>query len=73
MIWFGLQALIKQTGEAEWAKMSERERQARLMKIKLQERKLRQENKFDEAGALLSQGIKDQSGMMYHLFTKNSS
>ncbi|XP_071495122.1 uncharacterized protein [Diadema antillarum] len=55
------EALIKQTGEAEWAQLSERERQARLMKLKLQERKLRQENKFDEASALLSQGIKDQT------------
>ena len=59
------QALIKQTGEVEWARLSERERQARLMKLKLQERKLRQENKFDEAGALLSQGIKDQSGLNF--------
>eukprot|EP00057_Strongylocentrotus_purpuratus_P011445 XP_011665919.1 PREDICTED: trichohyalin isoform X2 [Strongylocentrotus purpuratus] len=55
------EALIKQTGEAEWAKLTERERQARLMKLKLQERKMRQENKFDEANSLLSQGIKDQA------------
>ncbi|XP_041457735.1 trichohyalin-like isoform X3 [Lytechinus variegatus] len=55
------EALIKQTGQAEWAKLTERERQARLMKLKLQERKMRQENKFDEANSLLSQGIKDQA------------
>lgn len=59
---YKLQALIKQTGEAEWAKLTEREHQARLMKLKLQERKMRQENKFDEANSLLSQGIKDQAG-----------
>ncbi|XP_071784125.1 uncharacterized protein [Asterias amurensis] len=54
------EALMKQVGEADWARLSERERQAKLMKLKLQERKLRQEGKYDEASALLSQGIKDQ-------------
>ena len=53
---------MKQVGEADWARLSERERQAKLMKLKLQERKLRQEGKYDEASALLSQGIKDQQG-----------
>ncbi|XP_038068700.1 trichohyalin-like isoform X2 [Patiria miniata] len=54
------EALMKQVGEAEWARLSERERQGKLMKLKLQERKMRQEGKYDEAAALLGQGIKDQ-------------
>ena len=53
---------MKQVGEAEWAVMSERERQGKLMKLKLQERKLRQEGRYDEAAALLGQGIRDQQG-----------
>ena len=43
------EALMKQVGAAEWASLSERERQAKLLKLKLQERKLRQEGKLDEA------------------------
>lgn len=43
------EALMKQMGDAEWAALSERERQAKLLKLKLQERKLRQEGKLDEA------------------------
>lgn len=47
-------------GDAEWAKLSERERQARLMKMKLEERKLRNEGKLDEVARLLGESIKDQ-------------
>ncbi|XP_022097553.1 trichohyalin-like isoform X2 [Acanthaster planci] len=54
------EALMKQMGEVEWARLSERERQGKLMKLKLQERKMRQEGKYDEAAALLGQGLKDQ-------------
>ena len=43
------EALMKQMGDAQWATLSERERQAKLLKLKLQERKLRQEGKLDEA------------------------
>ncbi|CAH1265139.1 MAB21L2 [Branchiostoma lanceolatum] len=53
-------ALIDTMGEAEWAALSEKERQARLVKMKLQERRLRQQGKFDEAAALLGEGIKNQ-------------
>ena len=47
------EALMKQMGDAEWAALSERERQAKLLKLKLQERKLRQEGKLDEASRLV--------------------
>ena len=43
------EALMKQMGASEWAALSERERQAKLLKLKLQERRLRQEGKLDEA------------------------
>ena len=62
--YFSFQSLISQIGEADWAAMSEKERQARIMKLRLQERKLRQEGKIDEATALLTQGIKNQEGML---------
>lgn len=40
-------------GDAEWRKLSERERQLKLMKLKQQERKLRQENRYDELANIL--------------------
>ena len=45
--------------DAEWAKLSEQERQARLTKLKLMERRLRKEGKYDEAAALLGDMMKD--------------
>ena len=50
-------------GEGEWARLSEKERQLRLMKLKLEERRLRQEGKFDEAAALLGDAIKSQGAL----------
>ena len=50
-------------GEADWAKLSEKERQARLIKLKLQERKLRQEGKYDEVAALLGDAAKSQQAL----------
>ena len=43
------EALMKQMGDAQWATLSERERQTRLVKLKLQEKKLREEGRLDEA------------------------
>lgn len=43
------ESLMKQMGDAEWAALSERERQIRLVKLKLQEKKLREEGRMDEA------------------------
>ena len=44
--------LIMQVGEKEWSKLSEKEKQKRLVELKMKERKLRQEGKNDEAAAL---------------------
>jgi hypothetical protein len=41
-----------QVGEKEWSKLSEKEKQKRLVELKMKERKLRQEGKNDEAAAL---------------------
>lgn len=40
-------------GEAEWKNLSEQERQRKLIELKLKEKKLRKEGKYDEAAALL--------------------
>lgn len=47
------EALMTQVGEAEWRRLSEQERQRRLTEKLLQERKLRQEGRFEDAAALL--------------------
>jgi hypothetical protein len=47
------ESLMKQMGAADWAALSERERQAKLVKLKLQEKKLREEGKLDEASRLV--------------------
>lgn len=43
----------KQLGESEWQRMSELERQKKMMELKLKERQLRREGKFDEISQIL--------------------
>ena len=58
-----LEALEKQVGAADWARLSEQERQARMAKLKLQERRLRQQGRFDDAAALLGEGLKNAEAL----------
>ena len=53
---------MNQVGEAEWNRMNERERQRKLMEIKMQERRLREEGKLDEAKELLKGLIDAKQG-----------
>ncbi|XP_035826163.1 uncharacterized protein LOC101847194 [Aplysia californica] len=55
-----IQALINEMGEAEWNRLSEKERQRRLMELKLKERQLRREGRYDEAAALLGSLLNDE-------------
>lgn len=48
-----MQSLMDQYGQNEWDKLSEKERQKRLIELKLQEKRLRKEGKFDEIAKLL--------------------
>ena len=41
-----MEGLMKQMGEADWKRLSEEERQRRLMQAKLRERQLRREGKL---------------------------
>lgn len=50
-------------GDADWAKLSERERQQKIMQLRLQERKLRKEGKIDEASALLGDAMKADAAL----------
>jgi hypothetical protein len=52
-------------GEAEWKRMSELERQRRLVEMKRKERQLRSEGKMDEVDILLGQYLKHKQGKFY--------
>ncbi|XP_052249024.1 uncharacterized protein LOC127856876 isoform X2 [Dreissena polymorpha] len=54
------EALMKELGESEWNRLSEKERQRRILQLKLKERQLRKSGKIDEANALLAELLKDQ-------------
>lgn len=48
---------IQYTGAAEWAAMSERERQAELLRRRLEQKRLMREGKLEEAAKLLGEGF----------------
>ncbi|KAL3852521.1 hypothetical protein ACJMK2_016149, partial [Sinanodonta woodiana] len=54
------EALIKELGESEWNRMTEKEKQKRMLQLKLKERQLRKAGKYDEAAALLGDFLKTQ-------------
>ena len=56
------QALIKQMGEADWNRLSDLERQKKLLQIKMEEKRLRKEGKLDEVAALLGQFLDESEG-----------
>jgi hypothetical protein len=57
-----------QVGEKEWSKLSEKEKQKRLVELKMKERKLRQEGKNDEAAALYENLVdSDEFGIVVNL------
>nr|CAB3228489.1 trichohyalin-like [Phallusia mammillata] len=55
-----MEALMRQLGEDEWNRMSEKERQARLMKLKMEERRLRRKGKYDELAKLLGDAFANE-------------
>ena len=51
-IFLNFQALMKKLGEKEWATLTEKERQRRIMQIKQKEKKLRRQGKYDDLAKL---------------------
>ena len=47
------ESLMNDLGAAVWGELSERERQAKILKIRLQEKRLREEGRIDEANRLV--------------------
>ena len=52
-----LRKIFSCLGDDEWQRLSERERQLRLMKMKLEAKRLQRENKLDELAKLLGDGF----------------
>ena len=53
------EALMKEMGAAEWQALSEQERQARLVKMKLEERRLRKEGECTTVRCMIEQPMPD--------------
>ncbi|XP_076812765.1 uncharacterized protein LOC143459471 isoform X1 [Clavelina lepadiformis] len=57
------EALMRELGEENWRRMSERERQKKLMQMKMEEMRLRKEGKMDELARLLGDSFKNDARM----------
>lgn len=66
------QALMNEMGEADWLRLTDLERQKKILEFKRKERRLRREGKFDEAASLLSQFEKQTNGKENKIFTTSS-
>ncbi|KAL4226590.1 hypothetical protein ACF0H5_014574 [Mactra antiquata] len=53
-------ALLKELGENEWNRLSEKERQRKIFQLKMKERQLRKAGRIDEANALLGELLEEQ-------------
>lgn len=49
--------IVNFSGDAQWATLSEQERQKKLVKLKLEERRMRKEGQMDELQRLLGEGF----------------
>ncbi|XP_053377355.1 trichohyalin-like isoform X2 [Mercenaria mercenaria] len=57
------EALMKELGEAEWNRLSDKERQRKIFQLKKKERQLRKAGKIDEANALIAELLQDQENL----------
>ena len=60
-----IQALLKKLGENQWAALSEKERQKRIMQIKQREKKLRRQGKHDELAKLFENLAVTEQGIRF--------
>ena len=54
------QALMKEYGEREWAELSEKERQRKLIDLKIRERQLRKEGKMHEIANIIGSHLENE-------------
>ena len=54
-------------GEDEWNKLSDQEKQRKIVELKMKEKKLREEGKTNEAAALFDKLMDNDEGTVNHL------
>ena len=59
---------MNQYGKAEWDRLSEQERQSQLAKMRMLEKKLRREGKYDELSKLLGDAASNSDALGVRLF-----
>ncbi|XP_060592636.1 LOW QUALITY PROTEIN: trichohyalin-like, partial [Ruditapes philippinarum] len=55
-----MEVLMKEHGEAEWNRMSEKQRQKKLIDLKIKERQLRREGKMDEIANIIGSYLENE-------------
>ena len=63
-----LDSLMNQYGKAEWDRLSEQERQSQLAKMRMLEKKLRREGKYDELSKLLGDAASNSDALGVRIF-----
>ena len=58
-----LDSLMNQFGKTEWDRLSEQERQSQLAKMRMLEKKLRREGKYDELSKLLGDAANNSDAL----------
>jgi len=53
---------MKEHGESEWNRLSEKQRQQKLIELKLRERQLRREGRMDEIANLIGAHLENEKG-----------
>lgn len=51
---------MKEVGEREWERLTEKQRQKKLVELKLKERQLRREGKLDEIANIIGSHLEDE-------------
>ena len=64
---------MKQIGADEWNRLSERDRQRHLVRIRVEERRLRQEGRVDEVAVMLEQHLHNQQGTNQLMWPQNNT
>ena len=70
---FVLQALMKEHGDRQWNMLSEKERQRKLIQLKMKERRLRKEGKMDEIAELIGKHLENEKSRNNNFFISTLS
>ncbi|XP_055958286.1 putative autophagy-related protein 11 [Patella vulgata] len=58
-----VEALINQYGELDWSKITDEERQKKILELKIKERRLRRDGKLGDVNKLIGESLKNQDAL----------